>query len=232
MITALSNNTFLAELFGPGVARGVRSLSTTSDAGRAQLVDTVDAYPQPVDSVELSDAATVGRSESETFGHGGENSEAAKGGQAKAADGQPLSEEQQREVRKLKVRDAEVRRHEQAHQAASGGHAAGGPSYEFTTGPDGRRYAVGGEVGIDTSEVSGDPQATIAKMQQIRRAAQAPANPSSQDRAVAAQAAATERKARTELAKERREQASGEATAYGDEPADKGKPGTLLDLLV
>ena len=78
-----------------------------------------------------------------------------------------------------------VRAHEQAHKAAAGAHAKGGPTYEYQSGPDGKRYAVGGEVQIDTSPVPNDPQATIQKMQQVQRAANAPAEPSSQDRRVA-----------------------------------------------
>ncbi len=113
-----------------------------------------------------------------------------------------LTEEELREVEKLKQRDAEVRRHEAAHKAAAGKFAQGGPSFEFETGPDGRKYAVGGEVQIDTSAVADDPRATIQKMQQVRRAAAAPAEPSSQDRQVAAQAARAEAKARAELAEE------------------------------
>jgi hypothetical protein len=75
-----------------------------------------------------------------------------------------------------------------------------GVSFTYVRGPDGKRYAVGGEVSIDTSPVRGDPEATIQKAQQIRAAANAPANPSSQDRAVAAQAARMEQVARQELA--------------------------------
>lgn len=124
-----------------------------------------------------------------------------------------LTEEEQAEVEKLKNRDAEVRRHEQAHKAAAGGHASGGPKFEYETGPDGKQYAVGGHVDVDTSPVSGDPRATIAKMQQLQRAALAPAEPSSKDRQVAAKAAQQEREARAELAKERQEsQAAGGAT--------------------
>jgi hypothetical protein len=48
--------------------------------------------------------------------------------------------------------------------------------------PDGCDYALGGEVAIDTSAIAGDPEATLRKMEQIRRAALAPANPSGQDR--------------------------------------------------
>lgn len=109
-----------------------------------------------------------------------------------------LTDEEIEQVRKLEERDAEVRRHEQAHAAAAGPHARGGPKFEFQSGPDGKQYAVGGEVSIDTSPAE-TPEATIAKAQQIRRAANAPAEPSSQDRAVAAKAAQLEQQARQEL---------------------------------
>jgi hypothetical protein len=88
-------------------------------------------------------------------------------------------------IRELAARDREVRSHEQAHQAV-GGQYAGAMEFTFSQGPDGKRYAVGGEVSIDTSKVSGNPEATLRKAEQIRRAALAPAEPSSQDRQVAA----------------------------------------------
>ncbi len=100
-----------------------------------------------------------------------------------------LSPEEKQALDDLKARDREVRAHEQAHLAAAGPYAKGPPSFEYQTGPDGKPYAVGGEVQIDTSKVSGNPQATLVKAQTIRRAANAPRNPSAQDRQVAAQAA-------------------------------------------
>lgn len=111
-----------------------------------------------------------------------------------------MSEEELRALSELKLRDREVRAHEQAHLAAAGGIARGGPGFEYQRGPDGQRYAIGGEVNIDAGPVQGNPQETISKAQQIRRAALAPAEPSGQDRAVAAQAAAMEQQARAELA--------------------------------
>jgi hypothetical protein len=102
------------------------------------------------------------------------------------------------EVHKLQARDSEVRAHEQAH-AAAGGALAGAPSYTFERGPDGRSYAVSGEVSIDISEVSNDAQATIRKMQQVKRAALAPQSPSDADRAIAAVADAKITTARLEL---------------------------------
>jgi hypothetical protein len=61
-------------------------------------------------------------------------------------------------------------------------------------------------VSIDTSTVKGNPQATIRKMQTVRGAALAPADPSGQDRRVAATASAKESKARQELSRQQSEE--------------------------
>ncbi len=114
-------------------------------------------------------------------------------------DATDLSDEEQKMVQELKARDMEVRAHEAAHMAAGGQYINGGAKFSYQKGPDGQRYAVGGEVSIDTSPVRNDPQATIMKMQVVKRAATAPANPSGQDRSVAAAAAVTEMNARKEL---------------------------------
>ncbi len=124
-----------------------------------------------------------------------------------------LPPEARTEIQSLKRRDREVRAHEAAHVAAGGGYIRGGTSFSYQTGPDGKRYAVGGEVGIDTSAVPDNPQATIAKMQQVRAAALAPASPSGQDRAVAAQAARAESQARVEAAQQASHGEAGAATA-------------------
>jgi hypothetical protein len=105
-------------------------------------------------------------------------------------------------ISQLKSRDREVRAHETAHLAAAGQHAAGGISYTYQTGPDDNKYAVGGEVSIDTSPVRNDPEATLIKAQQVQRAALAPAEPSSQDRAVANQAASMAMQARKDIAQQ------------------------------
>lgn len=119
------------------------------------------------------------------------------------------SSSEYRELQELKARDREVRQHEQAHIAAAGQYAQGGATFSYQKGPDGRNYAVGGEVQIDTSEVRGDPQATIRKMEVVQRAATAPAEPSGQDRAVAAQAAQAAAQARVELQREQFEGGQG-----------------------
>jgi len=109
-----------------------------------------------------------------------------------------LTEPEKQQVRELAARDREVRAHEQAH-ASVGGRYASAPSYTFQRGPNGQQYAVAGEVSIDVSPVAGDPQATIEKARIVRRAALAPAQPSPQDRSVAAEATALEQQARAEL---------------------------------
>ncbi len=124
-------------------------------------------------------------------------------------------DEDQRRIDALKARDREVRAHERAHQAAGGQHA-GAASYTFERGPDGRSYAVGGEVPIDASEVRGDPEATIEKMEQVKAAALAPAEPSGQDRKVAAMADAKAAQARAELNRAEQDSDEGETGATGE----------------
>ena len=109
------------------------------------------------------------------------------------------------QIMQLASADRRVRAHEAAHSAA-GGQYAGGPSYSYKQGPDGKRYAVAGEVPIDVSPVSGDPQASIQKARVVRSAALAPADPSPQDRQVAAAAMRMEMKAQFDLQAMRREE--------------------------
>lgn len=110
-----------------------------------------------------------------------------------------LTEEEQKQIDELKARDKEVKTHEQAHIAAGGSYVKGGATYDYQTGPDGKQYAVGGSVNIDTSPVDGDPEATIAKAQVVIKAALAPAEPSGQDQKVASAARQMMNEARKEL---------------------------------
>lgn len=147
--------------------------------------------------------------------------------------GEKLTPDEQAEVRKLKERDREVRAHEAAHMAAGAGMTTG-VSFTYQRGPDGVSYAVGGEVGISTSG-GRTPEETIQKARQIRAAALAPADPSGQDRAVAAAAAAMEQEAQAEKVREKIEEASAKgspessalANAYG---AGDDRVGKRLDI--
>jgi hypothetical protein len=152
--------------------------------------------------------------------------EASREPRADRGDGEPSAASarelrlEQLEIARLSQRDQEVRAHEQAH-AAVGGRYTGAPSYTYTRGPDGRRYAVAGEVSIDSGPVPNDPEATLRKMEIVLRAALAPAEPSAQDLRIAAQAQVQMAQARTELAQLRRDeaQASREAQAQRTEQA-------------
>lgn len=124
------------------------------------------------------------------------------------ADGDGLNEAEEKQVQELKKRDREVRAHEQAH-ARAGGSYASAPSYTFQQGPDGKRYAVGGEVQIDTS-TERTAEATIRKMRIVINAALAPAEPSSQDLKVAQHARSQMAEAQAELRQEKAEEFRGE----------------------
>ncbi|WP_322520392.1 putative metalloprotease CJM1_0395 family protein [Guyparkeria halophila] len=121
--------------------------------------------------------------------------------------------EEQRMLTDLKARDREVRAHENAHRAAGGNLVRGG-SYDYQQGPDGKRYAVGGDVQIDTTPVPDDPRATADKMAQVIRAALAPAEPSPTDLAVAAQATAERNRAQAEA------QAEAQSTGQASDQAE------------
>jgi hypothetical protein len=104
-----------------------------------------------------------------------------------ATSARAYSPEDQARIDQLKASDTKVRQHEQAHLAAAGGLATSGASYTYQKGPNGVSYAVAGEVNIDTSP-GRTPEETLEHARTIQAAALAPADPSAQDRAVAARA--------------------------------------------
>ena len=97
------------------------------------------------------------------------------------------------ELRQLQQVDRQTRAR-QAMQRAAAGRFAGQARYTYTTGPDQRRYAVEGDTPIDLRPVPNDPQATVRKMRQVRRAAMAT------DPRAASRAIDVERAARREIA--------------------------------
>ncbi|RUR52042.1 putative metalloprotease CJM1_0395 family protein [Vreelandella populi] len=142
------------------------------------------------------------------------------------ADGTPLAPEEIQLLEQLKQTDRDVRQHEMAHQIAGGAYTSGA-SYEYEMGPDGKRYAVAGEVPIDYGPVPGDPQATIEKMQTVIAAAMAPADPSPKDLQIAAQARQYLLEAKLEAA----QQQSMMAQARGSEPSDPETAETPLEQM-
>ncbi|MFN3406801.1 MAG: putative metalloprotease CJM1_0395 family protein [Caldimicrobium sp.] len=103
----------------------------------------------------------------------------------------------EQEIQKLKRIEQKVIAHEMAHKIV-GGQYAGPVRYVYARGPDNKMYIVGGEVSIDVSKAA-TPEETIKKMEQVQRAALAPADPSPQDRAIAVKAAMQAQEAKMEL---------------------------------
>ena len=137
-----------------------------------------------------------------------------------------LTQAEVQELSKLKQRDREVKAHEQAHIMAGGQYVRGGAHYEYQKGPDGRSYAVGGEVQIDTSKIPGDPEATARKMAAIKRAAMAPAEPSAQDRRIASKASRIESQMTMEMMMKLQE----EKTTDPNAPQTMTPKGSLIDI--
>jgi len=169
-----------------------KALEQSASSARSENRRSPDDNPSDQQRVESRQSGEDQQGESSQS-----SSDEQKQEQSKAAQKAQLIQDQAK-IAELSARDREVRAHEHAH-AAVGGQYAGAPSYEFTKGPDGVNYAISGEVSISAGAVPGDPQATIAKAQQIRAAANAPADPSGPDRAVAAAADKMEANARAEL---------------------------------
>ena len=192
-----------------------------SDQGRQMAAE---AYGQLQGSSDGDETGTTGQAVGLASGKTGEAGEAksaeqveeAAGGKksapSKQGGGTELSQAEQTQVAELKSRDTEVRAHEQAHVSA-GGQYAGAAQLAYTTGPDGKRYAVSGEVSIDISEIPDDPQATVTKMEVVKRAALAPADPSGADRMVYSAAARIEQQAQGELFTKRMEGSAGSGSS-------------------
>jgi hypothetical protein len=164
-------------------ARATTTPANATAAGENQSIE-------PADTVELSPAAQAQLDKVAGMKkNGDENTDKAETAQADLE-------------QRLAVRDADVVNHETAHLVAAGGGVANGiPHYTYQTGPDGKNYAVGGEVKVDLTPDK-DPRITISKMEHVIRAAMAPSDSSAQDQAVVAAAEQVEAQARIQLAQE------------------------------
>ncbi len=159
----LHGTTAIDQGYGPGLSAAAgRGETGVTTAAAGAVVQTSQGIRLPGDRVTLSGQTAGG---------------------VKGRDDPQVT----RQIDRLKSNEEKVKAHEAAHKAA-GGSLTGEVSYSYTLGPDGRSYITGGEVQIDTSPGQ-TPQETVTKMQQVIRAALAPADPSAQDRSVAAQAA-------------------------------------------
>lgn len=201
----------------------------------AASVRPVAAIQAPLLSAETQRTAQEARrGAAGSSSSGGDDDGTRAAAAARADNPQELTPEEEKKVRELQQRDREVRAHEQAHKTV-GGIYAGNPTYKTVRGPDGRSYAVSGEVKIDTSPVPNNPEATIRKMEQVKRAALAPTNPSAQDRRVASEAEAKIQKARQEKrqqdAEELEKSGGNERNGPGSAANNSGAPRADVDAL-
>lgn len=163
-----------------------------SRAEQTTTAATASGIKLPEDTVTLSgkqpNTKTDPKSAEKTSDSPEADQSEPKPGEKTTATGQSVEDPAiQTQIAKLKQTEEKVKAHEAAHKAV-GGNLASSASYSYTRGPDGKSYITGGEVQIDMSD-GRTPQETISRMQQVIRAALAPADPSGQDRAVAAAAA-------------------------------------------
>jgi hypothetical protein len=231
---ALNGPLPLRELAEPGALVGVRAVTGNTErqdeerpgSGAGVIFEASAQRPpleiygpdgRPVEEGQPAEEPASGGTIEAQATEGSEGSEAPAGPRAE----EELSDTERQELADLRARDTEVRAHEAAHVAAGGAHVRGGASYGYRTGPDGRQYAVEGEVGIDTSPVPGDPEATAAKARQIRAAALAPAQPSGADRSIAARASQMESEAMVEMVQEQREAEAQAESAREGSPWDR-----------
>lgn len=183
-------------------------------------------YERP--QIQVDARPEVLQNEGENQGSDTDNGNKESAGKESAEEKQQ-QQAQQKEIESLEKRDQEVRQHEQAH-AAAGGQYAGSPKYEYDTGPDGKRYVTDGEVSIDVSEAE-SPEQTVRKMEQVRAAALAPAEPSSQDLKVAAEANRKAIEARAELSSnDEISGADASVSASGNDFSVEGTGARQLDI--
>jgi hypothetical protein len=216
-LPAYIGNTSTGSYSNPQVRRANRSGAGASGEGDAQQF-----------------AADAGNGTANPAASGGPNAATARQGQPSAAkesagaigSASTASQDPQlaAEIARLQTTDRAVRAHEAAHVAAGGSYVQGAASFSYQSGPDGKRYAVGGEVSIDVS-AERTPEATIQKMEIVRAAALAPADPSATDRAVAASATQAAAAARAEMNTAEEEPATAAAQgASAERPTPETTP--------
>ena len=179
------------------------------------LKEHKDLHSQPSQSINYSQSIST-KSSSQVNNLSDPESNEAKKAMAESEAAQQQDQVKQ-VIDQLKARDREVRTHEMAHLSAAGSYAIGGMNLSYQKGPDGQQYAVGGSVQIDTSAISGDPEATLQKGRVVQQAALAPAEPSGQDRKVASAAAQLIANAQTEILKASQEELALEENEKSEE---------------
>lgn len=189
------NASAFANVVTPFIPVGKQTVGLENAEGKQEVLT-------PVVEASEDSASADDKSDTETTREAQQRAEEEK---LRDREQRQQQQQDQEEIAKLAARDREVRAHEQAHSAV-GGQYAGSPSYTYQRGPDGVNYAIGGEVPISLPSGGDDHQRTIDAAEQVQRAALAPADPSPQDRRVAASAANLAQQARADLAEQTREE--------------------------
>lgn len=116
---------------------------------------------------------------------------------SKSKNEKELSEDKEELVKDLENRDTQPH-----HVAAAAGYVRGRIHYEFQTGPDGLKYAIGNHVELDTSAIPNESEKTIQEPQVIRQTLLAGGEASSSDIELASAASSMEHQVGIEILEE------------------------------
>src|SRR5574344_1947807 len=215
-VPIISDNEQLSSYYKVNQTSSVQSTEESSDAIKSNESNNDDAYMLEISDKAMSLSSSDKTTNSELqIDYGKDKSESdTQIIQDKSSDDsttdtigeKDLTPSEQEQVNELKSRDTEVRAHEAAHRAAAGSLKTSAPSYTYQTGPDGKQYAIGGEVNITFQQTS-DPQENLQNAEAMKAAALAPASPSNQDRSVANQADRIITEAQQQIAQKRAKEA-------------------------
>ncbi|WP_114087983.1 putative metalloprotease CJM1_0395 family protein [Thalassospira profundimaris] len=98
-----------------------------------------------------------------------------------------MNDAERAEVARLQARDSAVKQEEKGHAAAAGQYASA-PQYQYTIGPDGKAYAIGGHVDVSIRSHGGAAGDTRSALAALQNAALSPNAPSGADMAAFRQA--------------------------------------------
>lgn len=211
-ILGISSANSYASAFSVYETSQVSYVRSKQDSSDAQKVEEKSSQDDIKDEAIISDEAKLmlendkgNTEETQTEDNVADSEESDDTQKNVANKEEDLSPDQKQQLAELEARDAEVKTHEAAHKAAAAGLNASAPSYDYETGPDGKRYAVGGEVNISFTQ-SSNPEENITNAERMKAAALAPAEPSAQDRAVASDASRIIMMAKQELRQQQTEE--------------------------
>lgn len=200
-------NNFYANSLRTDTPERIQEVTAAQISSETQPTDDNAAFASiSPEAIALYEAEQTGTNTTQT------NDEQTGREQTGAGTNQELTPQEQQQLAELKQTDAQVKAHEHAHKSTAAGLTTSGPNYEYETGPDGKKYAVAGDVNVSYQK-SSDPEVNLKNAQQLKAAALAPADPSSQDRKVAMQADREIAQARQEIMEEQNQTEEEEETS-------------------